>query len=335
MTLLKEGEYARQRIEAVARRQSRLIAIAFARAARTLQDELTLVKLADMLERGLFEDAIQELSRIGEAVRSAYGDALVDAARDAERFLNSGQYLDVRAIFSGTNPRMLRMFDQEGLRMVQQFSAQQTEATRQAIRRGMQEGLNPRDMARDFRRSIGLTKIQESHVANFERQLRNGDRAAIQRALMGARDKTTLTNALARNRPLTEQQIGNMVDRYRAKYVAYRAEVIGRTEALRAAHQGSEEMFQQMIDEGNMDRREVVRTWVTGRDERVRESHQFMNGQLRLLGEKFVSGLSNYLEYPGDPTAPPEETIQCRCIVTTRLVPGGVQARERELANAI
>lgn len=332
MTLLRGGEYSAQRIEAVANRQSRVIATAFAKAIRTIQDQVTLERLADMLERGMFEEALAELTTIGETLRTSYGNALQDAARQAQTFLNSGKYLDVRAIFSGDNPRLIRMFEAEGLRLVTAFNERQRQATFQAIRRGLEEGLNPRDMARSFRQSIGLTPRQEQAVDNFRRMLSVGDREATRRALIHGTDRKTFEAALARGQPLTEAQVSRMTDRYRARYIAYRAEVIGRTEALRAAHQGSEEMFQQVIDEGGMDRREVVRTWVTGRDERVRASHQTMNGQMRLLGEMFLSGKGNTLEYPGDPNAPKEEVIQCRCILTTRLVPGGISARERELA---
>lgn len=47
-------------------------------------------------------------------------------------------------------------------------------------------------------------------------------------------------------------------------------------------------------------------------DDRVREPHRDADGQLRLLDEAFtVGGVA--MQYPGDPSAPADTTINCRC----------------------
>jgi hypothetical protein len=51
----------------------------------------------------------------------------------------------------------------------------------------------------------------------------------------------------------------------------------------------------------------------------VRGSHRAMHGQTRGVDEPFESGAGFSLMYPGDVNAPPEETIQCRCTVGTRM----------------
>jgi hypothetical protein len=38
-----------------------------------------------------------------------------------------------------------------------------------------------------------------------------------------------------------------------------------------------------------------------------------MDGQTVKLGEKFVTGHGNYLEFPGDPNGPVEDVVNCRC----------------------
>jgi hypothetical protein len=55
--------------------------------------------------------------------------------------------------------------------------------------------------------------------------------------------------------------------------------------------------------------------WMTMQDDRVRDSHQECHGVKRRLGEPFPNGLL----FPGDPSGPPEEVINCRCW----LVPAG------------
>ena len=205
------------------------------------------------------------------------------------------------------------------LRMVRGFSSEQRTVTRNALARGIREGLNPRDVARTFRDSIGLTKTQEQWVANYRRSLSTLDRDALSRALRDKRFDRTVAAAIADGRPLSTTQIEAMVKRYSERMVKYRSEVIARTEALRSVHQGTEAMYEQAIQNGELKADSLSREWNTANDERVRESHASMHGQVQPFGQPFVSGAGNLLNYPGDPEAPAEEVIQCRCVVGTRI----------------
>jgi SPP1 gp7 family putative phage head morphogenesis protein len=49
--------------------------------------------------------------------------------------------------------------------------------------------------------------------------------------------------------------------------------------------------------------------WITAADDRVRESHAMVDGDIVFIGEKF----SNGLEFPRDPSGNPGEVINCRC----------------------
>ena len=48
-------------------------------------------------------------------------------------------------------------------------------------------------------------------------------------------------------------------------------------------------------------------------DDRVRDSHAAMDGQIRRLDEHFITGAGHLIMYPGDTSAPIEEWINCRC----------------------
>lgn len=52
--------------------------------------------------------------------------------------------------------------------------------------------------------------------------------------------------------------------------------------------------------------------WVTEHDDRVRESHRTLNGDVRLVIEPFWT-TEGPIRYPGDPLGPPMEVVGCRC----------------------
>ena len=78
-------------------------------------------------------------------------------------------------------------------------------------------------------------------------------------------------------------------------------------------------MYQQAFDAGELDPTQIVTTWHTASDERVRGSHRSMNNQKRPPGEPFISGRGSRLRFPGDFNAPAREVIHCRCVVSTRI----------------
>ena len=79
-------------------------------------------------------------------------------------------------------------------------------------------------------------------------------------------------------------------------------------------------MYRQAVETGALDPESIRRKWVTSGDERVRNSHNALNGQERGLEETW-QGEDGTLRFPGDPSAPASETVQCRCVLTTRLTP--------------
>jgi HK97 family phage portal protein len=82
----------------------------------------------------------------------------------------------------------------------------------------------------------------------------------------------------------------------------FRAERIARTEIAESFNGGR---FVTMKDAG-VERIE----WLSARDNRVRDSHAEVDGEVVVLGDKFSNGLL----YPLDPSGPPEEIVNCRCV---------------------
>lgn len=87
-----------------------------------------------------------------------------------------------------------------------------------------------------------------------------------------------------------------------------RANRIAATEATRAFNAGVLAAAEALTGE----ERPLVKQWVTRHDEKVRQAHRDADGQLQLLADPFNVGGAEML-YPGDPTAPADLTVNCRC----------------------
>lgn len=64
--------------------------------------------------------------------------------------------------------------------------------------------------------------------------------------------------------------------------------------------------------------------WRTQRDGRVRHSHMIMDGKIVKNSERFKLG-SHKAMYPGDPSLPIEEAVNCRCFTESAFVPRGTR----------
>lgn len=94
----------------------------------------------------------------------------------------------------------------------------------------------------------------------------------------------------------------------------YELERVARTEIASMENLGSFEMDKELGVEYHM--------WETAHDDRVRDSHADIDGEIVRLGDPFSNGLL----YPGDRNGPLEEIIQCRCNSIPYILPEGYAA---------
>lgn len=306
----------RRQLERLLARMEPKLRAAFLQLVGLVQDTDNVEELSLLLEHGRIDDALRLLPAATSQLASAWAGMFNLSAEETVTFLNGLRGIVVD--YDQTNLRAVEAMRRNRLRLVRELSEQQREATRAALEEGIRRGDNPRAQARRFRDSIGLSPSQQRAMENYRRSLETGDRDALRRALRDSRFDASALRA-ASGEELAPRQIDRMVGRYRDRLLAQRAEVIARTEALRAVHEGSQEMFQQAIDSGNLDPKNLVRVWNTASDRRVRHSHVVMNGQRRAWDEPFTTGAGYHLRYPGDTNAPASETVQCRCVVSTRV----------------
>lgn len=90
-----------------------------------------------------------------------------------------------------------------------------------------------------------------------------------------------------------------------------RATRIARTEVIGASNAGSLGTMQKLGA--------VAKVWLTSRDERVRDTHEEMEGQRVGINDVFVSPDGESLQYPGDPSAGPGAIVNCRCTFTPEM----------------
>lgn len=308
------------------------LAAAWVTVVDSMRNARTLDALAALLSAGRFDEATRMVLAGARRFAVAQQQEVVGAARiaaeDIEAALRSAARGEVVVDFDMTNDHAVRAMRENQLRLVREITDQQRRAMRESMQDSITRGLNPRDQARAFRDSIGLTQRQTQAVNNYRRLLEQNDPEAMTRALRDRRFDRATARAVRDGSPLSKTQIDRMVSRYRERAVKHRAEVIARTEALRSVHQGTHLMYQQAVEAGQVSAQELTREWQTAGDERVRTmestsgvtSHASMHGQtVRGLDEPFTSGGGSKLLYPGDPAAPGYDTIQCRCAVGVRM----------------
>lgn len=304
----------RARIERLLIKYDAHVRRAFRRYLREAADSVQLGQLATMLEAGRLDEALQLLSRAVRTLASGVTGVYAGSADATARFLREhGLTVD----YDPSQPPATAWVRNERVRIIANLSQDQRTAVQRVVSDGIARGINPRAMAREIKQHIGLTPLQTSHVLSYRRLLQNGSIDALDRELRSRTFDRTVASMFNRGGALTGEQIERMVAAYANNYLTYRAEVIARTESLRAVHAGIAEMYRQSVVSGDLEPEQIVRVWNAASDSRVRSSHREMDGQERGFEEPFLSGDGNPLMYPGDVDAPIEDTVQCRCVVST------------------
>ncbi len=211
---------------------------------------------------------------------------------------------DLTITFDLYNPRTLQFLEQYEMGLIREISETTRAGIRQMVTDGIVQGRNPRAVARELKKSVGLTQRQAKAVSNFRRELEDfhlkrsagawnlgGKKSKapggagvfmidedgnpldgiMHRRLRDFRFDRSLQRAMQTGKPLTPEQIDKMVDRYRQRMIKFRAETIARTESMRAVNHGNDQAWRQAADQGIG---RVLKFARTAGDERVRIGHR-------------------------------------------------------------
>ena len=108
--------------------------------------------------------------------------------------------------------------------------------------------------------------------------------------------------------------VANMLTRRFDQLETWEARRIARTEIHNSHNTGVMRIYNEVGVEYTQ--------WIAANDDRVRDSHEEINGEIIPMGATY----SNGLEYPGDTNGPIEEWINCRCSNAPYVIPYGYMA---------
>lgn len=315
---IAKADPERERIERLLNQQEKRIRDAFTEYLTTVRSSAVLRQVREALEAGDIARAMSVLDSYIATLAAVIPAIIVDVGRqeiEAMRAMFRRAAPAVSISFDPGNPRAAELMRASRLEFITNFTNSQRNAVREALQDALERGLSPIQSARAFRDAIGLTDGQMQWVRRYRRALESGDadelRRALDRDLRDRRFDRSVEAALDGRRNLTQDQIDRMVTRYQERALVYRSEVIARTEGLRAVSVARDEALTQAMDQTGIEPERVVQEWVATRDSRTRDTHASMGGQQRRRGEPFESPSGATLRYPGDPSAPPSETINC------------------------
>lgn len=303
---------------------------AFLDAIYLIRDQAQIDNIARMLDRGDVDGALRavgldpsQFRAFDSAFARAYEAGGV-ATTTGLPTLRAADGLRVRFQFNIRNPQAENWLTNYSGNLIRNIFDDQKQMIRDVLTRGMRAGINPRSVALDLvgrigangqRQGglIGLTQTQEEWVRNYEAELASTNPvAAMARALRDKRFDRTLVKYADLGQPIPADLRATMVASYRNRALRLRAETIARKEAITALHTAQDEAMRQAVA-GGLDSTTVTYVWRTAHDKRVRDTHKTMDGQVRPYGQDFTTGAGVALAYPGDPSGPAAETINCRC----------------------
>lgn len=284
--------------------------------------ENELLAIEERLIRRDYSGLVQHVDDAARRFAAESHAQYVRSGREAAKWLDEQPALRDKLIrFDAVNERAVQAARRNEMRLVAEWRGDANENARQIVHRAMQAGTeagtNPREIARQFRDSIGLTPQQEIYLDNYRRALATGNFGnAMGRELHDDRSNAMLRRLQREGGGLTEAQISKMTERYRKNLIAWRAENIARTEASSNVHAGLEDSYKQAIERGDIEADALSGEWIPGpRTKDARDMHRSaaLLAQRPKIGEPFVLDDGTRMMRPGDPAGGAEHTNHCRC----------------------
>ena len=310
--------------------RERAVLRAFRDSVQSIRDQATIQEIVKLLEVGNIEGVITLLQLddatfqpVTEAIRQSYiTGGITGAAQVGVIPVATGTLV---ARFNIRLPRAEKWLSEMSSRMITEVFVEQQAMVRSVLTDALAAGANPRSSALDLvgrvdrqtrKRTggfIGMTEQQAQWSVNARQELQDLNPNYLTRELRDRRFDASFKRALRDGTPLRAGQVDAAITQMQNRTLRYRGEVISRTESINALRAGQVESIAQAIDTGEVGEGETTKEWDSSGDARTRPTHAAADGQKRAFDQPFSVG-GSALMYPGDPSGPAAETIQCRCI---------------------
>ena len=323
--------------------QERAVVRAFRESVQSIRDQATIQEIVNLLNVGNVTGVIDLLQLdasafqgVTEAIRQSYiAGGLTGAAQVGAIPAASGTLV---ARFNIRLPRAERWLSDMSSRMIVEVFDEQRGMVRTVLTDALAKGTNPRTSALDLvgrldrqtrKRTggfIGMTEQQSQWSVSARQELQDLNPNYLARELRDKRFDAAFKRALRDGTQVPSAQIDAAITQMQNNTLRYRGEVISRTESINALRAGQNESIAQAIDSGEVEQGDTTKEWDSSGDQRTRATHAAADGQKRAFNEPFSVG-GSALMYPGDPSGPASETIQCRCIQIVEIDFGARVAR--------
>ena len=290
-----------------------------------IRDQNSLDELEDALNTGGITGVLQKISTMEKIIGASLLRELSEAVFEGGRMLPD--VLPKKALaptwfFNTLDPNTVNELKRHHAYLV----AEITTTTRDAIVNNLQAGIiagnNPRKIARDLKEIIGLSSIQDQAVRNFRTGLIQGDISSVKKLIREGKVDSSLLDLLLESKKIPKKKVDAMVKDFRNRMISSRARTIARTEAMRAVSMGEYCGLIQAKAEGSLTV-DVLRFWVSAKDERTRYSHREIpkiNSQGVPIEGSFKTPRGYLLRFPRDPAAPASEVVNCRCRIIYKII---------------
>lgn len=254
-------------------------------AYRVIRESLSDAELARLITSGQFDQIVDDalLDRAFGPLRQKIVAAVESGFKSNAPNLPKAGKVDGRlaVMFDTLNPRVIGAVRELDSRVINTLREDVRDTVRAYVENGLRDGKAPKAIAREIRSVIGLTPNQ-----------------------LEMSDEYRVKLSLRTRKPLTEAQIDTKVAAYERRALAHSANTNARTAALDSLKLGQQLSWDDAIAKGILNPTMLWKRWVTVGDDRVRDSHQAMNGEEVPYGNTY----SNGDEIPG------ESDFNCRCI---------------------
>jgi hypothetical protein len=278
------------------------IRAAILRAFQIIRDSLSERELAAIIQSGnldrLFAEVLsdQVLDRAFIPVRDRIRNATATGFRYTVADLPRGGIVDgtLAVSFNYLNPRVITAIRGLDSTVMDRLTHDVRETVRAFVEQGIRDGVNPRTIARDLRDVIGLGPTQLQEVQNYRD------------ALMGLNGRRVADYTLRdlRMNPRTPEQIEKAVAAYQKRRVALNAETTARTAALDAMKLGQQLSWADAVEKGVVNGDQLKKRWRGVMDDRERDSHIAMEGDVAAWDQPYSNGQMT----------PGENEWNCRCL---------------------